>query len=538
MSRNRSIYVGRFLCLATLMAALCLTAGCIPPSEDEPQTDDHTVILRLLLPGEANGLDRALEELYGRMDPEQNWRLEITWAKEAADYARQLDNSLTAHEDYDLVFDAPWVSLSTQVNRRRYKNLKAYFNNPDYPGLYAAFPQEYLDANRIIGELYAVPLSNAYYDVPGFFYRKDLLEQLGLGFDSISTYEQMVWYWDAVEESGLCKPVTVGNRGFYELNLNDITLRKAGIWDISGWSFWEYPAKAILSEDRKTVLDVVFPGDSPERFASFPEPYNTNFLDEFLLENAACADWLSGDDLLQSSGEPQFVQGLSASYESSLGTWGSHKVEQLLQANVPNGEVAFWAYDPAFDERSRASGTVPTNYLAWNYLCIPDYSSDPDEAMAFLDWLFSDWGRTDIFNYGVEGSDWQAIGEDEYALLNNPEGTFTFPAYELAWNIQHHRVDVALSAVEKDLMEYVFSPENYVSSPLVGWTIDTTPINVEITMLNMLYAEYYTGFVHGAYGENTAAKISELHQRSLEAGLETVRGELISQIQQYLDRTP
>ena len=98
------------------------------------------------------------------------------------------------------------------------------------------------------------------------------------------------------------------------------------------------------------------------------------------------------------------MQGLSASYESSLGNGGSHKVEQLLKEHVPEGEVAFWAYDPAFGPDFRSDGIL-TNFLAWNYLCVPSYSDDPDEAMAFLDWLYSDWDRIDLFSYGVEGVD-------------------------------------------------------------------------------------------------------------------------------------
>lgn len=111
-----------------------------------------------------------------------------------------------------------------------------------------------------------------------------------------------------------------------------------------------------------------------------------------------------------------------------------------------------------------------------------------------------------------------------------------FPPYELAWNPQHHRIDVALSESEKELMEYMFSPDSYAASPLAGYTIDTRPIGIEIASLNALYAEYYTGFVHGAYGDDTAEKIAEFHAKSLEAGLEAVRSELVSQMQRYLDK--
>lgn len=518
-----------------LAAVLCLLlAGCAAaepaPAEAQPVT------LRLLLRGSATGLDRALEALYAQMDEEHNWRLEITLL-DASDYAQQLAGSLTAHQDYDLVFDAQWLSLVGQAERGSYRNLKSYFNNPDYPGLQAAFPEEYLEANRIDGELYAIPFTNTYYDVPGVYYRKDLLDDLGLDFTEITTRTQMEQFWQAVQAQGELKPITLGNRGFYQINLPEITLRQQGFYVITGWSFWDYPHYAILSADGKTVLDVVFPGDDPARFADLPEPYNkSNLLDDYLLQNAAYAVYLDPEDLLQADGKQAFLHGVSASCEGSLGSGGTPQVQQQLEKSVPGAEVGFWAYDEAFTAQARTAGAIPVDYSAWNYLCIPSYSADPDEAMAFLDWLYSDWARLDLFNYGVEGVDWVSVGQDEYRLLESAEtAAFSFPAYELAWNPLHHRLDVELPAQERALMQYIYDTGSYTPSPLAGFHLRTGAISIELARLGALYAEYYTGFCHGTYGADTAARIAELHARSEQIGLETVRAELIRQLQAFLD---
>ena len=517
-----------------LTALFLLLAGC--GAAAPAPTESQPVTLKLLLRGTAVGLDRVLDALYAQMDEEHNWRLEITLL-DANDYAQQLAGSLTAHEDYDLVFDAQWLSLVAQAERGSYRNLKSYFNNADYPGLQAAFPEEYLEANRIDGELYAIPFTNTYYDVPGIFYRKDLLPELGLDFTEITTRAQMEQFWQAVQVQGALKPLTLGSRGFYQLNLPEITLRQQGFYTVTGWSFWDYPHYAILSADGTTVLDVVFPGDDPARFADLPEPYNTsNLLDNYLLQNAAYAVYLDPEDLLQADGKQAFLHGVSASYEGSLGSGGTPQVQQQLKEAVPGAEVGFWAYDDAFAPQARTAGALPVDYSAWNYLCIPSYSADPDEAMAFLDWLYSDWARLDLFTYGVEGVDWVAVGQDEYRLLEPAENTaFSFPAYELAWNPLHHRLDVTLPDEERALMEYTYDVDSYTASPLVGFHLRTSPISIELARLDALYAEYYTGFCHGTYGADTNARIAELHARSEQIGLETVRSELIRQLQAFLD---
>ena len=339
----------------------------------------------------------------------------------------------------------------------------------------------------------------------------------------------------AVRKKGEMKPISLGSRGFYQYNLPEITLRQNGIWVSQGWSFWDYPSQILLSSDGKQVLDVVFPGDSNEHFAALPERYQTNFLDAYLQQNAADSQWLSPDDLLQENGAQVFLLGQSASYEASLAS-GTGQVQQQLRTIVPEGEVAFWAYDDAFLPQNRAQGSIPTTYAAWNDLCVPSYSTNTIEAMRFLDWLYSDWSRIDLFNYGVEGTDWQVVGDDEYTLLQPMGEAFRFPSYELAWNPQHHRIDTALPDAEKALLEFTFDQSSYAASPLAGFTLNTAPIAIEIASLNSLYAEYYTAFGHGAYGAQTQEKIDELHTRSEAIGLETVRAEIIRQIQTHLDK--
>lgn len=515
---------------AALFCALSVTlTSCAVPQPAQ----ESTTTLKLLLRGSAQGLERTLDALYAQMDNNHRWQLEITFL-DSADYAQQLARSLTAHEDYDLVFDAPWISLTTQSMQKNYLDLEPFFQDPAYPALQAFFPQEYLDANRIDGRLYAIPFTNTYYDVPGIFYRQDLLEDLSLGFSSISTAEQMRQYWQALSGTDI-KAVTLGARGFFLLNLPEITCRQQGIWDIPGWSFWNYPGKVILSQDGTTALDVVFPGDDPSHFSGLAAPYQQDFLLRFFEQNASDAAFLQPDEILRNNGMPAFLQGQSASFEGTLGSIGTNQLQKALQKEFPAAKVAFWPYDEAFTKENQQPGSIPSTYSAWNYLCIPAYSSDPEQAMAFLDWLFNDTKRLDMLNYGVEGIDWQSEGTDGYHLLDTGEAAFQFPSYELAWTPFHHRMDVTLPAEERALWEFLYDSGSYTSSPLTGFQLDTSPIRIEIASLEALYADYYTGLMNGAYGEGTAAVIAELHHKSVDAGLESVRAEILRQVQSHLD---
>ena len=155
--------------------------------------------------------------------------------------------------------------------------------------------------------------------------------------------------------------------------------------------------------------------------------------------------------------------------------------------------------------------------------------------MEFLNWLFSDRSRLELFEYGVPGKDWRAEGNGEYELLDNPAGIFSFPAYELAWSPLYHRVQSSLPENEKKILNYAFDKRSYSAIPIAGWSLDTSGISIELTRLNALYKEYSPAFSHGLYGNDTSRKIAELHARSLDAGLETVRRQITAQAQYFLD---
>ncbi len=512
---------------------LCAFSSCGEDLLNKEKTNSPTI--KLLLRGDARGLNRVLDKLYEQMDEQHSWQLDINLI-DVANYANELNRVLTSHEDYSLVFDAPWICLSAMAQSKAYMSLDKYFGSTQYPGLFDSFEKEYLDANKIDGKLFAIPITNSYYDPTGIFYRKDLLNACSLGFTKITSREELLEFYDAVlVQFPDIAPISLGSRGFYLINSLDLNMRSDNIYDITGWSFFDYPAKIVLDESCKNVLEVVFPGDDETLFASLEAPYNHDFLAQYLLDNATYSIYAQQRSMFAAAGKDTFLHGQSASYEAAIGTGGSDAVRQVLAQNTPNAQVGFWCYEPSLSEENRTESKIISTMQAWNFLCIPSYSTSADETMRFLDWLYSDRDRLDLFTYGVEGEDWIKNGENGYTMLNNTNGAFEFPAYELSWNLKYQRIGQTLPENEKSLLEYTYNTDNYTPSPLAGWTLDTTKISIELAQLTALYNEYSTAFSHGLYGDETQQKINELHQKSQELGLDTVRNEVKRQAQLYLE---
>ena len=64
-------------------------------------------------------------------------------------------------------------------------------------------------------------------------------------------------------------------------------------------------------------------------------------------------------------------------------------------------------------------------YGTWIYMnanAVSATSKHPEAGIMFLDWLYSSQENYDLLHYGIEGRNWEAIGEDEYRALPGVDG--------------------------------------------------------------------------------------------------------------------
>ncbi len=519
--------------LLLFLIFLCsLLTGCNDKNDASPK--DQEKVVTILFRGEVSHVEPVLEEFYRRSYDKLHLRLNIETIPPYT-YSDELASRLNASEDADLVFDAPWNGMSTQISNKMYMDLEKYFNNDAYPNLKRAFPPEYLDANRFNGKLYGIPLTKRHLDVSGIYYRKDLLEQYKLGFNEITSQEELQKYYDAVlADSRDIYPFASSKRGFFLTHRHSIDLMQNHVYPINGWTDTLFPGYIVLSPDERKVEDVVFLGDDDARFSALNTKYNYDFMKSEFRTLAQWNQYIHPDSMALTNSKELFLSGQAASFESTISSQSD--LHDTLKAFIPNAECGFFPADELFNSSDLKPGAIPSNMDAWNYLCIPWYSKHADEAMSFLDWLFSSQENVDLFELGREGYDWIASSDKEYLPLGNPTLKYSIPSYELTWNPNFSRTPASYSPKEKKLLEYTADLRSYRVSPLAGWTLDTKNIAVEVSRLTDLYSRYFTPFYEGLYGDDTDKYIEEFCRLSGEMGLETVRKEIKTQVQNYLDK--
>lgn len=175
-----------------------------------------------------------------------------------------------------------------------------------------------------------------------------------------------------------------------------------------------------------------------------------------------------------------------------------------------------------------------TNLQGNNFICIPAWSKKVDKALTFLDWLYANSTNHDLFELGVEGEDWKAIGDDRYEQIKSDDNeAYSFPGYVLTWNPNYVRF---LDTLDEDIYEYKkydLDRNAYYESPLAGFMFDTSKLQTESTVVSGIKSEVETALAHGAL-DDPVGKLNENINKCLDNGLDVIREEAIRQINEFL----
>lgn len=494
--------------------------------------------LKIYMFGQAEGFDKVVEKFEEETKDTLNIKLDIIWS-DSQTHREKIPLMMANQEEADLVFDAYWMNLSTMHNQGAYASLNEYFNNPEYPGLQAAFDEDYLaQVTDADGNIFAIPFTQAAEDIPIIAYRKDLADKYGITIDSNESLEAYLQAVQADIDAGTLQMVAPfgvgGTRGFYWLDHDIYEKRESNVFSIDSSAYGiGMEMEAAVSEDGKTVLGVATLGDPDEAYAAFPAPYNTNTRTDRAVNKLTKWAQYSQPDA-QTEDDPKtnlFYAGKVAAIEGNISGYTDYAnaVEAL------GGELGVYVYTEGM---RNGEPFVSAPLTAWNFLCVPQQSTKKDQAMQFINWLFEDAANHDLFELGIEGEDWEAVGEDEYRKIEG--SNYSFPGYEMTWNPNFIRTNADLPEDAKAITKYGNDPDTYITSPIAGFTFDNTAtpeLQTAYAAVSAIQTEYQPQIMLGLTKDPAAAQalVEEYYQKAEAAGLETIRQAVHDQLQVFLD---
>lgn len=500
------------------------------------EMEDTTIHIRVM--NEFRNLDKVLEK-YEEMTKDDPIMSKIhpdfVWVA-GGDYKDKLSGVMIGQEDFDLMFCGGWHGLSTFIQDGNFADLSSYFNNDAFPGLKNAFPEEFVQAmtsyirqedGSYMKGVYGINLATFYEDSRGFMYREDLRKKYDCA--PITDEDSLLEFVKTVQENeeGM---IGVSLWNFFRLDSPWYSAKHDHVFtqdnvNVLGDQTWIWVG---LSDDNKTVLNAVVPGDSAEEFAKMPAGYQDDFIKEYIVERTKWNPYLN-----PSRGGTDTVEKPAAMTYCALSEYES-KVKTALETN-PDEEYGFYVIEDA--QRNQEEGAVICDMATNNWLVVPEWSEKTDAVMYFLDWMFGSQEAHDLFELGIEGEDWEAVGTDGYKKLDIDESAaYSMPTYSFTQNPTYIRVSefVSENPEIKSRFDYMYNPSTYSLSPLAGFVFDTKNVETQIANVSALSNELQlTISMYDA--DEAVEKISQWHKDAEDVGLEEIRAELILQIQAFLD---
>lgn len=487
------------LILAGILAG-CSSNGPAPSETGEsPQASEdgkmNPVTLKIMFPGDPPvNWDEVKAEMENRLAGTLNVKLNVVFIP-WTDVLQKRQVALSSAEDYDLIWDNnPVQNIAAGLYEPLDELIEIYG-----PYIKANRSAELMEANKVNGKLYAVPLEVNFIRPWTFVIRKDIRERLGV--EPIKSYDELIAFMYLVKEK--VPEITP----FIPNGTEHIGLRLANMLDPTSnlAAVLNYPGLYTKGNDGKVYN--IFDNMDPMIMKNF-EQYHKLYQDGILARDALTLK------------NAEFAKGKAA--VSTFFDFGVNlNTRTALEKSVPGASAeAFSLYD--------TSMKLNSTYKAGNFIAVPVVSKNKERAIQFLNWL-NQKDNYDLLAYGIEGENWEDAGEGLYKpIQDNPYAGVPFA---WGWNPKLDRIDASLPEDVIALNKWQRDPGNFTADILTGFTFNPSPVANEVAQLSNTGVEFYNPIVMGLVEPNEG--LAKFKEKAYD-NVKKVQAEYQKQLDEYL----
>lgn len=548
--KRTSLFLVAFLLLATISAG----CGAVMPEGEEPAGSDASggdavlepLEVNLFLWGDKpNQLDEVMTKFKEVSKDDLNLSINFKWMPQG-DYPNNIKLKLSAGQEVDMCFDAPWMNMNTFILQGNYQDLTSWFSNGDYPGLDASFDKVYL-ANNLMGangdKVYGVPLTQSFGGSGMVFLRGDLREKHGAApVTDLATFE--AYLQAIVDNEPSMIPYVMKKDGSYgAASIIDVQNPEKAIGQVEAglWDTELAPGiTATLLIKDYTILETVISGESSAAYANFPAPYNqADHSSQLKVREWYENGYIEKDVITRDDVEGTFTAGKAASFYWDAAQYNT--VVSGLTQSVPGSMLEIWDPDPLSDQNF--IGMKKGSYTAWNFICVPVTTPEDktERIMKFFDWMFASVENHDLIEWGIEGEHFIAVGTDQYTY---PEGidlttNYNFPGYELTWNPNFIRYPKDYPENVLHVMKSANNIETYYDPMLSGFRFNGDSVKNQLANPDFLTAKTKADNLTLGIFPNVEAEYEAIdremgEKKALQEDILAIKAEVIKQAEMYL----
>ncbi len=467
-------------------------------------TSEH-VDLKMYLIGERTAdFDEVYAKINEILEEKLNCSISVDFLS-WGDHDTKYSLLFSSQEDFDLIFTASsWCHYEQTVALGGFYPLSEEFIQTYAPDIWEVVPEMAWEQAKINGNIYMVPNYQNEFGQDVIAVRGDLMEKYGI--EDITSWDELVEFYKACAEDGIY--ASQGGPSYqYFQNLGYTTTGGA-------------PQGGEL---------ILYNTQDPDDL-SFTYLLDWDGFTDYCKQVKELADmgaW--SQDVLNSNDERQV--GLLSGKTATL-TWNLGSVTNYgKQAEAEHPEWNITIVDPV------ASQPKKVNSYINNGVAINNNSKNKERAMMVLNEFYTNPDVYDLAMLGIEGKHWEAIGDDQYKVLDE-SGYGVSANCNWGWNnmtiqrTEYIEEKTAVDEVSEALLESF--NENVKEDHIYdGFNFDSTNVATQYAAVEAAASIYYAPLTNGLV-DDVDASIEEFRQALENAGIRDIIAELESQAAAYV----
>ncbi len=417
-------------------------------------------------------IDQYLEEKIGvHLDMEI-----VSWG----DWDNRRSVMINTNEDYDIMFTNSGTYTS-DVNLGAFLNISDLVQNKT-PELYKFIPEDYWEASKVNGEIYAVPTYKDSSMTNYFIYDKELVESYDIDYTSLKELSDLTEPLTRIAQGENTSPFVLNTIGL-DAVLSRYDQMSAGL-----------PALGVRYDDEsRTVVPVFEQEDIIRQLDILHEWYNAGIINS---DAATLAE-------LPTYRMAFVAQGWSRAAET---TWGP--------------QMGVDAVAEQWGETIVSNDTVRGSLS-----CISSSSENPEKALQLLELVNTDSYVRDALYYGLEGENFIYTDDNKVEKLNSD--------WTMAGYTQGTFFNVS-QLVEDEFNQWDEVKElnaNAKPSVLLGFTFDYSQVEDQLANCVEIFNRYKSEILTGTVDPQTQVPLMMEEMRA--AGFDDLVQEAQSQVDQH-----
>lgn len=445
-----------------LLAALCagITAGCGQQSGEDTANGDMPTITWYLRYDEQKDEEAVLAEMNKITQERIGVNLEIKRV-DGGDYAEKIKLAMAANETFDICHMAPRYDFYTHASKGAFMPVDDLLQQYA-PKTYEQIPAEFWEAAKVDGKLYGVLNYQIVGRRQGFVVLDSLLEKYNFDLSTVSKLEDIEPFLQAVKEGEPANMVPLASGGgSYGWALTHYV----GMDTIGSTS---YPCAIRANAHDYQVVNQY----ETEEFMNFCKLMRDWYLKGYIPKDAATIT--SFDDLKSQGLVATFLDNVAPGYEPQF-------AKQMGDRPISTAVI-----DPPF---------VNTENVIATMNCISQTSQNPEKALEFLELMNTDTdGIYNLMCFGIEGEHYNKVSDTRIEKIADS-------GYDpnAAWMFGNQFNAYLIPGQEDGLWEETIELNNNATvSDLMGFSLNTEPIKIELAQCDAVVSEYLSSLTTGS----------------------------------------